>query len=631
MRRACIVATLVWGLLLGAWATAATPAAKPNLPRDVLAVIEIRCPSALSGQFAGYAKAVTGNRPTRGLMPVAQRLVAKVRRPGTVNVNLPWRIAVIGTDDGIATLSLFRSTAPDKYLAALMPNIKKAGKQGNVHLYVQETPYFDRAAFMKAKPEERRDFQQFRKIRKTPVSIGIAGDHICMGDRPKDVTKMLQLVTSGKITDRPLLPDAPLNGLAGCVRVKALLDHLTATRGDPFANLRKLVPSIFAPFPGMSNAKLLRTMDAQITVLAELAAQVDVARFTVNVSAQNIAVTLGLEVVPRSALAEYLAAAPAGVPETLSYIPHDAMLVAGSRVGSTARLTEWGLTFQKRILSTLGKGPEEIEKALTAFRTMMEARPEEFTFAMLPAFKLNIVQITRYQDAKDLLQRNRKMLEIAGDMMDLYSGTGVKMTFDIGAKPISYKGHDILHAVMKFEFTAPDGTDPLQARVRKAQRKAIEAMYGTEMPYHATVIGRDLVAVTGEESLDSLKEIIDGKQKRIRDHAAFKKAVAALDPKTSAVLYLRLTDLAQMMMNMFRETAGPQAAGMIPNVTFEQGPGVAAGMHVDKTYAEGRMNIPAAEIKAVVAPFLKMRPPHGPGQPPAPAQRRPQPKKPNKK
>ena len=331
-----------------------------------------------------------------------------------------------------------------------------------------------------------------------------------------------------------------------------------------------------------------------------------------NVDAETISVSFGLDAVPASGLATYLSTVPPGLPATLGYVPQDAFVVGALRIGDTGPLTEWALGFQTKLLTAMGGKPEKIERITALTRKFMNMKAEEATFAMLPGFKLSFVHVERYRDATGIAEMQRQRMELNRQLMSMYRMPGMEMTFDVDPMRLTYKGHDISKGAFVFGAKPVADAEPLQAQMLEAQQKAITAIYGERMSYHATAIGSDWVTTAGEGSLDTMKELIDGSYKKLRDVEGFSQAVKAIDPNASGVIFLRLTDVVHMWMEIMREIV-PRAP--FPSVTFQQGPGIAASVIVSARRADCNMKIPAAEIRAVVEAFMPQKPPQPVGGP----------------
>lgn len=600
MRRAiiCIALAAVLAVPVAAFAQGAAPVLKPDLPVDVLAVIEVGSLNSLQANLQAFASAVT---PAAALPPL-QVLLSKMTKsanPMAMDASRPIRIVFVKTAQGVSPpVAVFSTTSAQAFKTGLMPNLKQTAQEGNITLYEEQG--------------------------NKPVAIGMAGTRVCISSDKAAVAIALGLVNSGKLTDRPLL--ARTDQVAAYLRVSDMLAHFTKTTGSsPFNMLRSLMMQKMTP-PGQPGqpgtaafgAAMSRQQMAQIDALEAISNQVESLYIGLSPNAQQLGLTFAVEARANSNLANYFASVPSGLPETMGYLPKDAFMAAGFKVGDIVPLMTWAADFQRKMMAAAGEDAATIEETIHSLQEMALLYGDEQAFAMRPGKGLCIVQVRRFVNAEAAKAVAAKVPLLTNKLTRMYQKMGINMQIAPKPVPLSHKGHEISEWKMSFDVTPPEGADAQANAIAAQQRRVFQAMFGNVLTFHAATIGRDWVITTGATSLESLKAIIASSHAKLTDDATFQSARASLPPQSNGIAYIRLTGLMPWALSLARNMSGGRMMIPIPpNVEFQPGPGIVAGLDFTGSRVVCSIRIPAAEIKSVVDGIQKaMMSAAGPGAQP---------------
>ena len=70
-------------------------------------------------------------------------------------------------------------------------------------------------------------------------------------------------------------------------------------------------------------------------------------------------------------------------------------------------------------------------------------------------------------------------------------------------------------------------------------------MFGDGLTQDIAILGKDEVMTQGSDSLDTLKQIMDGKLKKLSDREDFAKTVASIPPESCGFCLVHLTGLVE--------------------------------------------------------------------------------------
>ena len=186
----------------------------------------------------------------------------------------------------------------------------------------------------------------------------------------------------------------------------------------------------------------------------------------------------------------------------------------------------------------------------------------------------------------------------------------------VKSEVVKYNDHEITQLKWTFAAKPAAGATPEQAAMADAQQKTMKAMFGEAMTQDTVILGKDMVSAMGSDSLDTVKQIIDGKLKKLADREDFKKTLASIPAESCGFCLVHLTGLAEFGISMARTTAPLP----IPDIHFQRGPGVTAVFVTAPAGSSVTCNVrvPAAEIKAIADGIKSLAAPP-PAMPPAPA------------
>ena len=575
----------------------------PELPDEVLAVVEIPNLATFEQHLRAYVGAV---KPGAPMPPLAVGLVklTKLANPAALDNSRPQRLLVVESGaGGSAVVSVLHATDTQAYMNGLLPTLKKTEVDSDITLFTEGKRSFDRAAYQKATPEARRNVQDFMKVTEHPVAIGVKEKFVCVGKDKACVATALALIEDGALADEPLLAGGDL---AAYVRVENLLASLMTPAGGPFDDLREKVKG-FAAMGGQAPqaGQMQAILNAEIDALEALVSQIGAGSARLSADGTRLGLSIGIEAVPGSALGDYLASVPEGRPETLKFMPQDAFLVAALKMGNMEALGAWVAEFQTTIMAVTGTAADEAADAATAAQEIMRAYGDEISFAMRPGKGIQGVEVIRMKDAGAAKEATGKMPLMLERATQMYKNMGISMQLGLEPEALTHKDHQISEWRMSFDLQPPEGADPQTAAMLAQQRRAMAAMFGDAMTFHSTILDRDWLITIGGDSLQSLQVILDGTYAKLTDHPAFQQALASVPADGEGVIYLYLTDLVQWGMSLAQSMSGGMMPPMMANLQFQRGPGIVAGIDISAGRAACNVSIPAAEIKSVVDGFQK--------------------------
>jgi hypothetical protein len=223
---------------------------------------------------------------------------------------------------------------------------------------------------------------------------------------------------------------------------------------------------------------------------------------------------------------------------------------------------------------------------------------------------------------KTLLQ---KMPDLFGTLAGFYRNMGMPM--QAKSEVVKYNDREITRLKFTLEAKPAAGATPEQAAMAEARQKAMQAMFGEGMTEDIVILGKDAVVAMGSDSLDTLKQIIDGKLTKLADREDFKATLASIPADSCGFCVVHLTGLTEFGISIARTTGQLP----IPDIHFPRGPGVTAVFVTAPAGSSVTCNVrvPAAEIKAIADGIksLSAPPPTMPPVEPAPATTVPQPEK----
>ncbi len=587
-----------------AFAQDAAYAAAPDLPAEVLAVVEIRNLDKLEQHLQAFLSAV---KPGTPLPPVAAAFTqwTKLADPSVLDSALPQRLLVVKTAaGGPAVVAVLRATDAQAYMDGLLPTLTKTEVEGDITLFVEEKSVFDKDAYQQATPEEQRDGWRFFKSLEVPVAIGVKEKFVCVGKNKASVATALELVGSGKLAAEPILAGGDL---AAHVRLQDLLDALTTPAGGPFDVLREGAMEMMSggdPDPLSRQMAMTRAMlNAEIDALESLLNQIESAHARLSADGEELRLSVGLDAVAGSTLAGYFASVPTGRPDTLAYLPQDAFVVAALKLGSMDALTSWAVDFQAKIMAAQGAEPGAETDFVTAMQNILPAYGDEFSAAMRPGKGMQMVEVIRMKDAEAVKKMSDEMQNMADLTTQMYKDMGLGMKMEFNPAALTHNGHEISEWRMSFDVQTPEDADPMTGWIYAQQQRAMKAMFGDALMICSVGLDSDWLLTIGKDSLKSLKAILDGTYAKLIDDPTFQQSLARIPADSEGVMYVHLTGLFKWIMSFVQTMSGGLMPPMFADLQFERGPGIVAGINVSDMHVVCDIIVPAAEIKSLVDGF----------------------------
>ncbi len=558
---------LASGVAFGQAVPAEVPAAKPaGLPAGVLAVVEFASVETLQKHATDFMTATEALPP--GQVPPILEIFDEAFHstdPSQMDVTQPVRFVIVkGAPRKVE--AVLQCTVKDQavYLSTLDPGLKKGEEKDGVTTYTED---------------------------QETVAVGESGKMICIGENAAAVAQVLALVNSNALP-----PDAMLQGgdVVASIEVKALLNHLADEKGSVFGDLKESWKNMLPAAPG-GPEKVRHVIDAEVEALETVLRQVERATVSLAPDAQEIKLSVKVAPVQGGLLSAYLATVPSGIPATLKYMPDDAFAVCAFKLGNLEPLMIPVIALDTKLMASSGMDTVQAAALSAQLSGWLKVVGDELTFAMRSGQGFRIVSAGTLKDPEAYKALLQKMPELFGFINEMYGNMGMPM--QIKSEVVKYNDREITQMKWTFDAKPAAGVTPEQAAIAEVQRKTMQAMFGEGMTMDITILGKDVAAAAGSDSLDTLQQIMDGKLKKLTDREDFTKAVAAIPPESCGFCLVHLTGLAEFGLSIARTVGGLP----IPEIPFQRGPGVTA---VFVTAPAGssvtcNLSVPAAEIKAV--------------------------------
>jgi hypothetical protein len=592
------VALLASGVAFGQAGPAEVPAAKPaGLPAGVLAVVEFPSVETLQKHVTDFVNA-TGALPPGQIPPILEIFDEAFHStdPSQMDITQPVRFVFVkGGPRKVEAVLQCTVKDPAVYLSTLDPGLKKGEEKDGVTTYTEE--------------------QQ-------TVAVGESGKMICIGENAAAVGQVLALVNSNALPQNAMLQGGDV---AASIEVKALLNHMADEKGAVFGGLRESWKNIvgMAQTDPAKSQHLRDMLDAEVDVLEKLVRQAERATVSLTSDAQEINLSANIAPVQGGLLAAYLATVPAGIPETLKYLPDDAFAVCAFKLGDLGPLEIPLIALTTKIMASGGTDPAQAALVFSQFSSWFKAIGGEMTFALRSGKAFSVVSAMALKDPEIFKALLQKMPELFGALAGFYGNMGMPMKLQ--SEVVKYNDREITQIKWSFDIKPTAGATPAQAAAAEAQQRAMKAMFGGDaLTQDIVVLGKDEVTVAGSDSLDTVKQIIDGQLKKLADREDFAKTVASIPPESCGFCLVHLTGLVEFGLSMVRAggQGGPMSPFQLPDIHFQRGPGVTA---VCVTAPAGssvtcNVRVPAAEIKVIADGIKSLAAPPptaGPGvQPP---------------
>ena len=425
------------------------------------------------------------------------------------------------------------------------------------------------------------------------MAIGESGKMICIGEDAAAVAQVLALVKSGALPQTTMLAGGDV---VAHLEVKSLINHLADEKGMVLGDLKESLKSMLPMAQGAAQGPQVQAMlETEVDALETFLKQVD--RATVCLTPDAEAVKLSAKLVPiqGSLLGVYLATVPSGTPATLKYMPEDAFAVCAFKVGNLEPLVLPLIALNTKLMAAGSMDAAKAAQMATQTAGFVKAFGDEMTFAIRSGQGVRTVAAFALKDPDAFKALLQKMPELMGTLADFYRNMGMSM--QLQSEVVKYEDHDITRLKWTLDAKPPAGGTPEQAAAADAQQKMMQVMFGGAMTQDSVILGKEMVAAQGSDSLDTVKQIMGGKLKKLADREDFKATLATIPADSCGFCLVHLTGLAEFGISMAR-TVGQLP---IPDINFQRGPGVTAyfvtapGGGAVACY----VRVPAAEIKAI--------------------------------
>jgi hypothetical protein len=406
------------------------------------------------------------------------------------------------------------------------------------------------------------------------------------------------------------------------IEVKALLNHVADEKGSVFGELKETLKNKLptAPTDPAKNQQARAAIDIEVDALETLLKQVEHVTVSLTPDAQELKLSAKIVPVQGGLLTAYLATVPTGIPATLKYMPEDAFAVCAFKVGNLEPLAIPFIAFYTKLLAAGGTDPVQAALLSSQLSGVLKAYGDEGTLALRSGQGVRAVGANALKDPEVLKAFLQKMPEIFGTLAGLYQNMGMPM--QLQSEVVKYNDREITQVKFTLDAKPAAGVTPEQPAAADAQKKAMQAMFGEGMTEDIVILEKNAVVAMGSDSLDTVKQIIDGKLMKLADREDFKKTLASIPAESCGFCLVHLTGLAEFGLSVVR-TVGQLP---IPDIRFQRGPGITAVFVTAPAESSVTCNVrvPAAEIKAIAdgikslsAPPPGAQPPESPIPPPS--------------
>lgn len=568
MRR--FITTLTAALLICLSANAQQPG-PADLPDSVALVAEARNPAALSEQVNTLSKAVSGQEmPEKRLFRPLKRLL-KLNRPvrEVVDMDHPLRLVAFNPPRHAAPVLLVKVSDAQEYLDS-------HGEQtqvGSTAIHTLDQP-------MKA--------------------VGSIGNVLVLSRRKKATA---QAITSLKGT--ALAKAKPLYG-TGSISVEARPSAILASLQEMPTNPLDMLKEKMKKQLEDEQAKVAGEMSlANLKALESIASQVESIVDTVSVDENGVQVECLVTAAEESDLSGYFSRIGSESPRSLNYLPANAVVAFGGRVGDLSAAANWHADLMRQVLKARGADDSSIDKTVSFINELVGTLGEEVGMACLVSAdgSLHTVETVEVKDPETYRDLYPKMATMARVMADIQPEGG-KAKMNVQRDALSYGGKSIDKWNMTFDMPVPENIPQEQAqKMKQVQDMAMSMlMGGTESTMYATFFDKTMVVTLGQDSLDLLKAVIDGKQKSQSESRTFTQQARAekLVPNYSGAGYLSLTGLLKGALLMVHNSDINLPVPVKPgDLQFPASPGLAMAYNCSGRTGRLKIDVPQKELKAL--------------------------------
>ncbi len=562
-----LVAAALTAALLISVSAKAQDSAHADLPDSVALVAEVRNPAALSKQVNSLSTAVSGRQVPGKMLFRPLKRVLKLDKPvkQVVDMEHPLRLVVFNPPRHAAPVLLVGVSDAQAYVDSHAQEAKK----GSDGIYTLDQP-------MKA--------------------VGTIGNLLVMSRRKKATAHAVQSLQGTSLSkEKPLYDGGSITVEAQPSGILASLDEMPV---NPLEMLKKKMKKQMKGEQAEMNL-------ANLKALESIGRQVESVVDTVSVNKNGVQMECVVTAAKESDLSGYFSRVGSASPRSLDYLPADAVVAFGGRVGDLSAIAEWQGQMMQRVLQASGADESNIDKAVSFTRKLAGTLGEEVGIACLISKdgRLRTVETVEVTDPEKYRDLYPQMVQMARMMADMQPEGG-KAKMNVQRDALSHGGQSIDRWNVTFDMPVPKNLPAEQAqRVRQVQNMITQLfMGGSESTIYSTFFDKNVVLTLGQDPLGLLKDIIDGTQKSLSESSQFTDRAQKLAPNYSGAGYLSITGLLKGALRMIHNSDINLPVPVKPgDLQFPASPGVAMAYNCSGRTSRLKIDLPRKEMKALNA------------------------------
>ena len=589
-KRLVLMAVVVSVVLVSSLFAAGGVSPRPNVPDELLAIVEIANP----GQFETQMNAFLTAGGLAGPGPLSLKVDMEDYAGGAqLDRERPVRALVLRSGQNeLAVVTVLSVADADALMQDLATKMEKRGVEDGVTTFVEEKTEIDKEAMRKAMEGGAPDMEGMMKTIEVPMAVGLEGATACMGASKDAVAQALKLVRGGKLTDKPIV--AARHHVAAYVRVKAMMEHMATGKESALGDLAKELGGL----SGMAGPVAADLNEQSLAGMEELAVQIDGVYMSVRPSAEKI-LCISRLYAAEGTLGDYLESVPEGLPEMLGHMPADGLMFAASKVGDLAPFLPALMDAAKTSAIATGVDAKLTEDLMRISQELMELCGEDFAASIVSGAGQDFSAAMKLRDAAAGEKVGPLLTELVQIEVQMARAMGAPLNCVAKPSVATHAGAQIDEIALTFDASAAEPSDdPARAKQVAAMQKA----FGEGLKVHSAVAKDNwLMAMGREGSLERLKAMLDGSQQKLTDAPYYKEITKSLPTNFQGLFYGRLSSaLAAACKQAIASLPEEMRAQMtLPEV--QPGPGLYGAMRVGGRDAAWVLVVPADEVSASAA------------------------------
>jgi len=590
-------------------------------PAQERCVAVIHTPS-LQGTVGKVSALVTQVSPMFGpMVPMLVPKVVGVGGPSMNGINLMGSFSVVILNPEkykpsplVRVISITDAQAAVQSFAAAGRN---EGLQDGVHTIAQ----LDRARFMAATPEQKKNIEQFMKKR---FYVGTAGKYALMADSRAACAAAKSMIENGT-----LKPEAECT-VKGDIMLKINIKELIKIYGEQID--QKLAPLKGAVQMGVRQAPgqqinpqaAASIVNAYLDTLVEMVKQLDSFELALGLETDGIHLRGCLAAKPETDVATALQKQKKGGSEILRFIPSDSFVAASAHFQLTQEIEDGLADFMGKLVDAAQPPlpPEQREKLIQNTREAMKMMGGELGLGLVLGGEqgqqgLGIIEVFSVTDPAAAKAQLVKQFDQTAPFMSYYkSVVGLDIELAVTENAATHQDVSITEVAILF--------DP--ATFPKEMRNVLQKIYGDPMIIRFAVVGKYAVLTMGRDSLPRIKQTIelvkaDGGSD-LQQQPEFVAATKGFPKQTNLLLYINTHEVAKLVQALGPAFAPPGAAPAAP-AGAQAEPGVKGGiagyLAINGSRVEGELFVTQEFISSLQSLFMGQMggmPPGGGAPPP---------------